>query len=1003
MSVVLSRQSELETNLKIARSNLALAENHAEALEDTLKRNTGSRLSNGSGAMLGYSPVAPPVPSFSNVPKPSGTSSGLSIRTSNTKSPNLHQGSFDPQEPESATAPSPRLGSFWKRRPTFGTSSHPNLEGLSKQQHHSEEIQDTSTGKRASTSLGINYPQKQGNSVATTNHRLSYETGSEDESNATIMRRPSFGMLRSSSANVPGSNNDKAQAAFISSLQSQLAQSKHAYSELQTEFQTLQQTHTTLSNKYSSLQDEIENLSVSLFEEANTMVAEERKVNSFLNESLDKAKTEVDDLQKQVDDLKAALLEKERVTSPIPSIKSNRRRPSISSHLSHQSRSRRRSSIAALDALESYVASSPRRASRDLAAAAAAVRSLGQSHNSDIPSLPHSASVSSFNKLQMSASGPTRSPAASVSAPSTAILPMEPAQLLSQSSLQITTEPAEDQFDTLRGQRDKGSRDGAGKEIETTSLDPRDTHEDQASTSASSLRARWFSFGSRRRPKQNTQQSSSPAGSPSPVLASSSISDSPIDPTSRSSSAPEGRASTRAPPRSPDRNQRHTRLNSNFSPEMFKPGLPKVTEGSAHHQYATSPIVSLAQNVQHLVSPSARSAGHTRSQSSNSQKNTSTSRPTSPFSPAGTDSSTRTTGLNRSLSAFSSPASRRPGTGPRELILLSGGSATSSPRSTTHSPRREAAQIQQSSSTQSLQQFNRSGNDSLTLPRSPSQPRYMAVAELHSILDQISTDEVPTSLSRLASPTGDQVPQASPMPFAAVQEQPELVSKGTTTSLRTHKKSWSISSDASRTSTPVEGRPASRSAVVSPDAVAVAGSSGKRISQVLSHEDVFPLTLSKTALPRLRPIVTNAAVPSRSAPNGSDGTLQDQLSPFALPTPPIFKQFPRETSYRKPLYSPSKSDAMVLQGSDSGGLGSSKDLQRSGSTASNASFNRGFDPTRYGLQRQGSNMSVATGTGSVAEDLDTLMRKIDAISESLGLEGDGLDASFYEQARPPSP
>jgi hypothetical protein len=1001
MSAVISRQSELETNLKIARSNLALAENHAEALEDTLKRNPSSRLSNGSGTMLGYSPVPPPVPSFSNYTNAAGTAASLTIRTSN-KSPNLHQGSFgDSQEPESATAPSPRLGSFWKRRPTFGTSSHPNLEALVKQQQNSEETPDTHTGKRASTSLGITHPEKQGNAAAKASHRLSYETGSEDESSATIMRRPSFGMLRSSSANVPGNSNDKAQAAFISSLQSQLAQSKHAYSVLQTEFQTLQQNHTTLSNKYSSLQDEIENLSVSLFEEANTMVAEERKVNHFLNESLDKTKTEVDDLQKQVDDLKAALLEKDRITSPALSMKSNRRRTSISSHLSHPSRSRRRSSIAALDALESYVTSSPRRASRDLAAAAAAVRSLGQSHNSDLPSLPHSASVSSFNKLQMSASHPTRLPVASVSAPSSATLPMEPVQLLSQSSLQITTEHDEDQFDTLRRQPAGGSSKAESKGTEGTSLDPLESHEDQASTSASSLRARWFSFGSRRRPKQDTQRSLSQAGSPSPVPASSPISASPIDAASRSSPAPEGRTSPRAPPRSPDRNQRHTRLNSNFSPEMFKPGLPKVTEGSSHHQYVTSPSVSLAQNVQHLVSPSARSTGHSRTQSSNSLKNMSTSRPTSPFSPAGTDSSSRMAGLNRSLSAFSSPASRRPGTGPRELILLSGGSASSSPRSVTHSPRREIAQLQQSTSAQSLHQANKSADDSLTISRSPSQPRYMPVAELHSILDQTSADELPTSFSRLASPTGDPAPQPTTVPFAAMQEQLEPASKAGTTSLRTHKKSWSISSDASRTSTPVDERPASRNNVVSPNLVAE--SSVRTTSQALSSDDVVPLTLSKTALPRLRPIVTNAAVPSRLAPNGNDAILQDQISPFALPTPPIFKQFSRETSYRKPLYSPSKSDAVVMRRTGSGGLGSAKDLQRSGSTASNASFNRGFDLSRYGLQRQGSSMSVATGTGSVVEDLDTLMRSIDAISESLGLEGDGLDASFYEQAIPSSP
>ena len=45
-------QSDLETNLKIARSNLALAENHAEVLEDAIKRNSVQRLSTGTASPI---------------------------------------------------------------------------------------------------------------------------------------------------------------------------------------------------------------------------------------------------------------------------------------------------------------------------------------------------------------------------------------------------------------------------------------------------------------------------------------------------------------------------------------------------------------------------------------------------------------------------------------------------------------------------------------------------------------------------------------------------------------------------------------------------------------------------------------------------------------------------------------------------------------------------------------------------------------------------------------
>lgn len=993
MNAVMSRQSELETNLKIARSNLVLAENHAEALEDTLKRNSSSRLSNGSGTMLGYSPIPPPVPSFSNYASPAGNPSGRA----NSRSPNPPQGAFnDAHDSESANAPSPILGSFWKRRPTFGTSSHPNLEALSKQNN---DTYDPHTGKRSSTSLGINHPNKSVSNATKANHRLSYEAVSEDEGNANLMRRPSFGMLRSSSANIPGNGNDKAQTALINSLQSQLAQSKQTYAVLQAEFQTLQQNHATLSKKYSSLQDEIENLSVSLFEEANTMVAEERKVNSFLNESLDKAKAEADDLQRQVEDLKAALADRDRVTSPALSLKSHRRRTSTSSnHHAHPSRSRRRSSIAALDALESYVASSPRRASRDLAAAAAAVRSLGQSHNSDLPSLPHSASVSSFNKLQLSSSR-TRSPSLSLSAPSSAPLPNEPNQGVSHSSLQITTERTEDDFDTIRNRSNAPTRNSSG-DADGVSLEVQNQQEDQAPTSASSLRARWFSFGSRRRPKTDAHPVAPQSDSTSPHVSDALNSGTTAADTSRPSSTGEGRLSPRGPPRSPDRSQKHTRLNSSFSPEMFRPGLPAVSEHSMH-QSAKSPTVSLSKNVQHLVSPSAR-PGHARGLSASSLKHTPTSRPSSPFSPAGTDNSGKSNGLNRSLSAFSSPASRRPGTGPRELILLSGGSASSSPRSATHSPRRDVSLVKQQDAQlpRSPVQAAKSPDDSLDIPRSPSQPRYMPVAELHSILDQISMDELPTNFSRLATPSDEKPLTTENAPFAAMQAQLEASPvRAAGSSLRSHKKSWSLSSDRSRSSTLAGDRPHSRNSNTGRSQPQTADNG---VSEDISPDAAMPLSINKASHPRLRPIITNAALSkSNSLSNTGEPSAQEPLSSFALPTPPAFKRFPRDAAYRAPLHSPSKSEAMALQRSGSSNLSLSRDLQRSGSTASNVSFSKGFDPSRFGLQRQDSTMSV--GTGSVVEDLDSLMKSIDAISESLGLEADGLDASFYEQARASSP
>lgn len=378
-------QDELETNLKIARSNLALAENHAEALEDTIKRTSQARLSNG------HSPNAPALPSIA------GSVRGQ--RNARNASPTTGVLS----DTDTDAIPSPKLGGFWRRK-AVPTASSPNLSALAAQEEQHIIVNGHNASRLSKDSTGSSFNAS----------RASYAESSEGEDQQNLMRKPSFGMFRNASgtfaASTSGSTAGNAgkmgvhernqAAAQINALRSQLQSLERAHETLQNEHTQLQTNFNNLNTKYMNLQEEIENLSVSLFEEANTMVAEERRVNSFLNQQLDKAKEEAEALQKEIEELRAS-----KAAAPpsdfVPYTGPGRaHRRSTSSSMQPPQRHRRRSSIPAIDVIESAIAASPsRRASREMAAAAKAVQELAIRHNSfsadmEIPSLPTTAALS---------------------------------------------------------------------------------------------------------------------------------------------------------------------------------------------------------------------------------------------------------------------------------------------------------------------------------------------------------------------------------------------------------------------------------------------------------------------------------------------------------------------------------------------------------------------------------------------------------------------------------
>lgn len=248
--------SELETSLKIARSNLALAEANTEALEETLKRTRAPLLT--SAAFTGGQNGSTYLPSS----------------TFKMVSPETAQQLWgDPLLPSPVAASpsddgSARGGmSFWRRKKAITPSPTPPPPLLA-------------TFSRAPTPNLSDLPPlpssplDSGQRDSVDRSRLSVTSNGLEDERAFLHRK-------------------------LDQLSSALAVERTATHQLRSAHHSLVNERDALNSAHADLQSELENLSQALFEEANKMVADERQRAAQLEE-------EVYDLRAQLDDLRQA-------------------------------------------------------------------------------------------------------------------------------------------------------------------------------------------------------------------------------------------------------------------------------------------------------------------------------------------------------------------------------------------------------------------------------------------------------------------------------------------------------------------------------------------------------------------------------------------------------------------------------------------------------------------------------------------------------------------------
>lgn len=253
---LLAERVDLETQTKIATSNLALAEANADALEEALKRKPSTAGNGGGGSGKG--------------------------------TPELQQGGFlsaafggDQRSPKEDggdnAAKEQRSLPFWKRKkaapppqpvppmPTAGPSTLAPAAPI-------HPVQPTSYSPEPFASPPLHPPSL---SVLTDNRSSTASSSAASSLSSNVNTTSSVDTLRSQL---------HALASTHSSAVSRLQQTTESFESLRREHATLQEKYSTtltehqeLQEAHANLKNELEALSVDLFEEANQMVASERK------------------------------------------------------------------------------------------------------------------------------------------------------------------------------------------------------------------------------------------------------------------------------------------------------------------------------------------------------------------------------------------------------------------------------------------------------------------------------------------------------------------------------------------------------------------------------------------------------------------------------------------------------------------------------------------------------------------------------------------------------
>ncbi|GAA6019559.1 hypothetical protein JCM10207_003743 [Rhodosporidiobolus poonsookiae] len=293
MSQQLATHDDLARELKIAQSNLALVETHSEFLEETLRRRD-SRSGSQMARHLSNDGV-PPLPR-------------QRAQTEDGAEP------MSPEEGSSGGAKSFfRLPS--KRRQTPSTASVASNSTTNSMPPPNPPFAQTLRSVSSSPRLG-NYSPNPSSPIP--HPRFSTSTTSSSISEDS----PSPNLATLAAAAMDGS---LPSPSDLFAMQSQVASLETECNALRSNNTSLRRNNETLVGKCAELEktkedlmSELENLSVELFSEANTLVAEERRARAKAEEEITRLRAEIDSLNSQLAILRQLIASRSSSSSSQP-------------------------------------------------------------------------------------------------------------------------------------------------------------------------------------------------------------------------------------------------------------------------------------------------------------------------------------------------------------------------------------------------------------------------------------------------------------------------------------------------------------------------------------------------------------------------------------------------------------------------------------------------------------------------------------------------------------
>ncbi|GAA5866528.1 hypothetical protein JCM8547_000657 [Rhodosporidiobolus lusitaniae] len=302
MTQQLATHDELAAQLKIAQSNLTLAESHSEFLEDTLRRrDSRSSSSHQMGRHNSSGGVAPPLP----------RSRATTDDITDSNGAGLFGLGFSNDDPSPTSGKSFfRLPS--KRKPTPSTASVASTSTTNSMPPPNPPYAQTLRSVSSSPRLGDYSPNPM--SPPLPHPRFSTSTAA-----SSILDDPSPRSSRHNPDQVSPTPSE------LFALQSQVTSLETECTALRSSNASLKRNNVTLVSKCAELEktkedlmSELENLSVELFSEANTLVAEERKARASAEDKVKRLRADIDSLNSQLTILRQLIASRSASSAPSP-------------------------------------------------------------------------------------------------------------------------------------------------------------------------------------------------------------------------------------------------------------------------------------------------------------------------------------------------------------------------------------------------------------------------------------------------------------------------------------------------------------------------------------------------------------------------------------------------------------------------------------------------------------------------------------------------------------